>query len=439
MVNPLRHPWLFIKKFLPKSLFGRSLIILLTPLLLLQMILGYIFFDRHTETILRLLSDTIAGDITLVVDWVERDPNYNRVKQLSLNNLHLDIALDRQKKLDKHGPEKDTWLYGFMGEALDHQLQRPYHLKMNSDFIYIDVQSDKGVLHVKTSRKRLFSRTTPLVLIWTTFSAVLLFAVASLFMRNQIRPIRSLANAAERFGKGDDIADFSPEGATEVRKAGYAFLMMRDRLKRLLSDRMQMLAGVSHDLRTPLTRMKLQLAIMPKTPEVESLNDDIETLQEMIEGYLLFARGSANEEIKNLNLTTLIDKLCRKHMNDRAKITLNLENEVFLKIKPNLFNRILTNIMVNSIKYGTQLDITLHKKLHHVEVIFDDNGPGIPDTEKENVLKPFYRLDDSRNTDTGGVGLGLSIVQDGVKSHGGRIYLKNSPLGGLRVLLRFPL
>ena len=432
------RPWRALKRFLPKSLFGRTLIILVTPLICMQVVLGYIFFDRHTETILKLLSDTIAGDIALVVNWVERDDDFRRIQALAQQNLSLNLVLEPRSTLPKTGLHRNSWLYQFLGEALDEKLKAPYYVRMDSNFIYVSVLNSKGILKVTLSRKRLFSRTTPLVFIWTTGSAILLFLVASLFMRNQIRPIRRLAQAAENFGKGDEIISFKPEGATEVRQAGFAFQMMRDRLRRQLADRLEMLAGVSHDLRTPLTRMKLQLALMPESSDQQALNQDIQTMQQMVEGFLTYARGAGDEEMKQVSLFFIIQNLIQQFKDDTFQVTVEGPVDLTVLIKPGLFNRCLTNLLENAKKYAHTVHLQVQTSQHYWQLILDDDGPGIPLKERENVFRPFYRSDSARNLDQGGVGLGLSIARDAIRSHGGQIYLRSSPLGGVRVVIQLP-
>ena len=432
------RPWRSLKRFLPKSLFGRTLIILVTPLICMQVVLGYIFFDRHTETILRLLSDTIAGDIALVVNWVERDNDFKRINALAQQNLSLHLVLEPRSNLPKTGLHRNSWLYQFLGEALDQKLKVPYYVRMDSNFIYVSILNSKGILKVTLSRKRLFSRTTPLVFIWTTGSAILLFLVASLFMRNQIRPIRRLAQAAESFGKGDEIISFKPEGATEVRKAGFAFQVMRDRLRRQLADRLEMLAGVSHDLRTPLTRMKLQLALMPESPDKQALNQDIQSMQQMVEGFLTYARGAGDEEMQSVHLFSVVQELVQQFKDDAFEITFEGPSDLTVSLKRGLFNRCLVNLLANAKKYANVVHLQVQASQHHWQLIMDDNGPGIPLPERENVFRPFYRLDSARNLDQGGIGLGLSITRDAIRSHGGQIYLRSSPLGGVRVVIQLP-
>lgn len=247
-----------------------------------------------------------------------------------------------------------------MEEALGNKLKQPYFLRMNQDVIYLDVEVKQGVLHFETSRKRLYSRTTPLVLIWTTASALLLFIVASLFMRNQIRPLRRLADAAERFGKGQDLGDYRPEGATEVRKAGLSFNVMRDRIRRQLNERTEMLAGVSHDLRTPLARMKLQLAMMPHNPEVVSLSEDVDQMQKMLEGYLDFARGAGDEVPQRVVLSDFFNDLKKQFRNSPLKIMIDCPLDLKMSLKTQMFKRCFMNLLVNSQRYADHVWIKAH-------------------------------------------------------------------------------
>lgn len=427
-----------LKRFLPQSLFGRTLIILMTPLILLQVVLGYIFFERHTETILRTLSQNIAGDMALVMAWNDTpDTSFEQLKALAKEYLSLDIEFEKDKILDRTGQYRENWLYHPLIKALGEKLKAPHYVRMTPETIYISVQTQKGLMTASVLRKRLFSRTTPLVLIWTTVSAMLLFGVASIFMRNQIRPIRRLAEAAERFGKGDELVPFKAEGAVEVRKAGYAFLRMRERVTRLLHERIEMLAGVSHDLRTPITRLKLSVVMLPESPQKQQIEADVTMLHHMVEGFLSFARGTTEEAKQSVILLPWIHKIAERHQN----ISINIQGdfELAIKIKKTFLNRCLTNLVVNSEKYAKNLLIDV-KRLGAMAVItFDDDGPGIPAEEREHVFKPFYRLDQARNLDKVGVGLGLSVARDVVLSHGGQIDLMSSPMGGLRVQIRLPL
>lgn len=428
-----------IKRILPRSLFGRALIILMTPLILVQLILSYIFFERHTDTILSLLASTIAGDIELVSDMVKRKEDLKHVQELANRHLRLQVTYEPNKKLTATGTYKSNWLYEYMGDALSFQLSYPYYLRMDGDNIYIDVQLPTGILKLITRQKHLFSRTTPLVLIWTTASSLLLFIVASLFMRNQIRPLQRLARAADRFGKGEEFDNFRPEGAVEVRKAGVAFNLMRERIRRQIQERMEMLAGVSHDLRTPLTRMKLQLALMPPSLETKNLEEDADCMKQMIEGFLAFSQGLEDEPRKWVDLRLLCEEVIESFRYSPLKIHFSCPFSVQASLKIFQIKRCLTNLLLNSEKYATTVWLGVERQEQNVEITVEDNGPGIPENKREEVFRPFYRLDTSRNQDTGGVGLGLSIARTVIRGQGGSIQLMESPQKGLRVVIRLPL
>lgn len=406
---------------------------------MVQIVLSYVFFDRHTDTVIRLLSDTIAGDVALVKEMVEEGRSIDRARLFAEKHLRLTVTLSSGKNLTETGQAKDAWLYDHMSKALEEQLSSPFFLRMDRENIYIDVASPKGVIHIKTPRKRLFSKTTPYVLIWTTASAVLLFLVSLLFMRNQIKPITRLADAAEKFGKGQQIVAFKPEGATEVRKAAQAFNQMRLRILRFVEERTLQLAGVSHDLRTPLTRMQLQLALMPKSEAVENLQKDVDQMSHMIQGFLDFARGGMDEVSSPIPIKSFISQIVADFTKAHplpVHFQANGDTEVLLK--RNLFNRMLTNILLNSAKYAMKATLTLTVNPSSIEITVDDDGPGVPEDKFESVFQPFLRLDPARNSETGGVGLGLTIVRDVMHMHGGRVSLAKSKLGGLSVILWLP-
>ncbi|MEI8295528.1 MAG: ATP-binding protein [Alphaproteobacteria bacterium] len=434
----------FLRRLTPKSLFGRTLVILVTPLILLQVVLGYVYLDRHLESVLNLLADNIAGDMQFVVAISQNPEHHGPEHQESLNNLaeqylHLKLQWLDDKKLEQTGRRKSGWLYDFMGDALDHHFKTPYYLTLDRDFINVHAQTPQGVLKISTARKRLFDLSSPLILIiWTTISALALFAVASIFMRNQIKPLWRLAGAAERFGKGHDVGHLRPEGATEVRKATQAFNIMRDRIHRQIHERTELLAGVSHDLRTPLTRMRLQMALMPHSPEITELQHDVASMQSMIEGFLDFARGAEDEAIQHICVSKLFNDIIQGISHHALKINLDCPDRLFWNLKLGLIKRCLTNLLLNSSRYGSQAWIAVHVKKDGLEIWVDDDGPGIAESERENVFRPFYRIDEARGEETGGTGLGLSIARDAVRRHGGRIWLHSSSYGGLRVMLRLP-
>lgn len=431
------HPFRYVKRFLPKSLFGRSIIILLTPLIVVQVILSYMFFERHTDAILDSLAKGIVGDMQMVCDLADLGVDEKELARLARQNFDFNVVIDPEERVEQYGVYKDRWLYQYMKGQLDERLSHLYFLRIFGDVIHVKIPHERGAITIETPRKRLYSRTTHLVIIWTAVSALLLFIVASLFMRNQIRPIRRLADAAERFGTGVDVP-FRPEGATEVRKAGLAFTIMRDRIKRHIRERTEMLAGVSHDLRTPLARMKLQLAMMKKSSEVSNLQSDVDEMQRMVQGFLDFAKGIGREAETAVVVGELIQQVVAGIRHLPLKVSVKGDKSIVHPLKVELFKRCLTNLLLNSNRYGSKAVISIGRSDKFLTIMIDDNGPGIPESEWENVFRPFYRLDPARNLDSGGVGLGMSIARDVVRGHGGTLTLENSDLGGLRVVIKIP-
>jgi len=294
-------------------------------------------------------------------------------------------------------------------------------------------------MEIFVPRKRLFSSTTYLFVIWMAGTSLLLFAIATMFMRNQVRPIRRLSAAVEDFGKGRDVPNFKPEGATEIRRAAAAFERMRGRINNALTQRTEMLAGVSHDLRTPLTRMKLQLALLEETPKVEDLKQDLREMELMVEEFLAFARGDGTEAVKECDLAKLIAGVTRSASSLKKEVTLKTSGDLNILVRPNAIRRCITNLVVNACTHADNITVTAERRSTLVEICVDDDGPGIPEFEREAVFKPFYRLDSSRNPQTGGTGLGLSIARDLARGGGGDVELDDSPHGGLRAKIRLPI
>lgn len=430
------NPFKYIKRFMPRSLYGRTLMIIILPMILMQISLGYIFFDRHTNTILRQISTTLAGNIAIATTLIPQTPS---LTSLFENRMQFQITYKPGAKIRTPHVVSTDWVAPFMQEALSATLELPYVLSVDQDYIYVTVDVSKGTIDFKFLRKKLFSRTTPIVIIWTTISALLLSLIAALFMKNQVRPIRQLADAADKFGKDIDVERFRPEGAEEVRRAGVAFNIMRERLKRQLRERTEMLAGVSHDLRTPLSRMKLQLAMMPKNEDISHLQEDVGQMQEMLQGFLDFARGLEAEPAELVNINQLIEGTVQSLRLETLKVDIFCNNSIEWYVKPTIIKRCLTNLLVNSKRYASHAQIHVEELLHSLVITIDDDGPGIQPDMREDVFKPFFRLDESRNVDTGSVGLGLSIVRDAVRSHGGQIHLEDTPSHqGLRVVIRLP-
>ena len=328
-----------------------------------------------------------------------------------------------------------------LANAMTSHISKPFliHAQPNSRLVIIDVQLASGVLHAVTSRKRLFSSTAYVFVIWMVGTSLILFAVATVFMRNQIKPIRRLAIAADNFGKGRDVSNFKPEGASEVRQAGSAFLIMQERIVRQINQRTDMLAGVSHDLRTPLTRMKLQLEMLNDHQGAEELKSDIAEMEHMLDGYLAFARGEGIEEPEPTDLTALLNDAVAQARRKGGVIDLHTEGKLMVSLRPKAFKRCLTNLIDNALQFAEHVSVRAGERGDAIEIAIDDDGPGIPEDLREEVFKPFYRIEGSRNPGTGGVGLGLTIARDVIRGQGGEIRLGDSPNGGLRVRLRVPI
>ena len=328
-----------------------------------------------------------------------------------------------------------------LNRTLQETLRQPFRIDFETlkRHVIVQVQLSNSVLQLIVSRKRLFSSTTYVFVIWMVGTSLILFGVATIFMRNQVKPIRRLAVAADNFGKGRDVTQFKPEGAREVRQAASAFLAMRERISRQISQRTDMLAGVSHDLRTPLTRMKLQLAMIQKTDGVDELNSDVEEMEHMLEGYLTFARGEGTETPRPSNVSTILNEAVAQAHRKSEAVNLHTEGELIVPLRPQAFKRCMTNLIDNAIRYADHVTVRAGMRGKAIEITVDDDGPGIPEDQREEVFKSFYRIDNSRNSETGGVGLGLTIARDVIRSHGGDIILSDSPLSGLRARVRLPL
>lgn len=435
------------KALFPRTLFGRSLLIVMTPILLIQIVSPFIFFDRHWTKMTGRLAAGVAGEIALLAERVEKDSSPSHLMDLNdmaRRTLDLDVRWVPGGRLEHEAVHYRTW-EPFVSEILAEQMRervgRPFDIMVDrwEKWIRVRVLLTGGVLEVMAPQGRLFSSSGHIFLLWMTGISAVLLGVAVLFLRNQVRPIRKLAIAAERFGKGRDVAGFKPEGATEVRQAGRAFLEMRDRIRRQIEQRTAMLAGVSHDLRTPLTRMKLQTAMMGNGPDVEALADDIRTMERMIGGYLDFVRGEGDEAAEETDLSALAEKIVQDARRAGAPVAARIERGIILPLRPLAIERCLSNLLGNARRYARSIvQLEISRSADGIQILVDDDGPGIPPERYEDVFKPFYRVDSSRNIDTGGVGLGLPIAREVAHAHGGRITLHKSPLGGLRVQVELP-
>ena len=437
------HVRIAVKRYLPKSFLGRSIMIIIMPLILLQVVSTWVFYDRHWNTITRRLADSVAGEIGLVIDAMGKFKQQENVNWLTGSAADLGLFFTfKEGEILPNAPQVtgggilDTRLANAMRE----RVRRPFHIDTWSHdrLVQMKVQVPDGVMEIFVPRERLFSSTTYIFVMWMVGTSLLLFAIATMFMRNQVRPIRRLADAVDNFGKGRDVPNFRPEGATEIRRAAAAFERMRGRINNALTQRTEMLAGVSHDLRTPLTRMKLQLEILGDARGVEDLKEDLREMEVMVEEFLAFARGEGTEEAVESNLDEIVATVARSAAKNGRDVVAKTDGDMKILIRPNAIRRCITNLVVNAVTHATAVEIGASRRGTLVEITVDDDGPGIPEEEREAVFKPFYRLDPSRNPGTGGTGLGLSIARDLARGSGGEVTLEDSPLGGLRATIKLP-
>jgi two-component system osmolarity sensor histidine kinase EnvZ len=324
--------------------------------------------------------------------------------------------------------------------AMDDRVALPYAFDANrqDDQVEIQLQLHDGVLTIWTIEKRLFSTTTYVFILWMVGASTVLLAISIVFLRREMQPIERLAKAADSFGKGQDVPNFAPEGTREIRRAAEAFMVMRERIQRQIDQRTEMLAGVSHDLRAPLTRMKLALALMKVTDETADLKRDVEEMERMVRGYLDFARGEDSEPAESIDMSDLLGEVASDARRKGKAVSIVVDQDLVAKIRPNAFKRCLTNLVENALRYGKTVKIAARRVADAVEIAIDDDGPGIPAERRDDVFRPFRRLDAARGPDTGGVGLGLTIARDVARAHGGDITLHDAPAGGLRALVRIP-
>jgi two-component system osmolarity sensor histidine kinase EnvZ len=432
-----------VKRMLPRGLLARSLLIIIMPLVLLQVVSGIIFYDRHWSNVSRHRANALAGDIAMILELIDDGAVADKTATFSLARRTLGLVMDYEAGaiLPNVGYAPSGNLETTLARSIGSIVRRPFAIDTQSmrDRVLIDLQLPGGVIRIAADEERLISSTTKIFILWMIGTSLILFAVATLFMRNQVSPIRRLATAAENFGKGRDTPNFKPSGATEVRQAASAFMAMRYRLERQIQQRTEMLAGVSHDLRTPLTRMKLQLAMIGRNPEIDELNSDVAAMESMIEGYLNFARGEGTEGRVATDAADLVEDIAHDARRNGVDITLDIAERVSLPLARNAVRRCLTNLVDNAARHGTRVWVSVARNGSVLEIRVDDDGPGIAEDLREEVFRPFFRIDESRNMETGGTGLGLSIAQDIVHNHGGEIRLEDAPTGGLRALIRIPI
>lgn len=434
-----------LKRLLPRSLFGRWLVLLVAPVVVLQALLTYVFYERHWDAVTRRLGLSIAGEIAVVIDTREygSDPFVlSALMQRMSSSLEIDISFEPGADFPTNipAPRRYSILDRMLIQALGERISQPYMIdtQRNDRTVVIYVKLPDALMTVVAPENRIFSTSTYAFLAWMAAASVVLLGIAVLFLRNQIKPIRRLAEAADAFGKGREIADFRPAGAEEVRAAARAFLAMRDRIRRHIRERTDMLAGVSHDLRTPLTRMKLQLSLMPADSEVDELKRDIDEMEKMVEAYLAFARGQSEQPAEPTDLGNLISELADDVRRRGRELQVDVDGSLTLPLRRLSFKRALANLVENALRFGRRVRLSVTRMVNRVEIRIEDDGPGLPEKERHKVFRPFYRLDQARHG-SGNVGLGLTIARDAVLAHGGEIALGESPMGGLMVTIRLPI
>ncbi len=442
------HPFRALKRLLPRGLFWRSLIIIVAPVVLLQGLMSYFFFERHLEITTERMATDVAADVAFLINLEDTSPAADRpvLRGKAQRMLRYTITFFPGDRIG--APARPNRSRSTIEDALELVIaqqigeDRHYDVDRMGDLMDIRVEVHDGVLRLLVPRDRVTVSSPDIFILWMFGSSLVLIGIAVIFLRNQVRPIERLARAAESFGKGRAVPDFKPYGAAEVRRAAQAFITMRERIERHVHQRTDMLAGISHDLKTPLTRIKLQLALMDESADVAALREDIIDMEHMLDEYLQFARGEGGEAAVATDLRLLLrdaaEAARRAEGADADTLTMDEGERVVLTVKRNALKRCVTNLIDNALKYGTNARITLDRGKGAVEIRVDDDGPGIPEARREEAFRPFHRLDEGRNLQVGGVGLGLAIARDIARAHGGDLLLNDSPMGGLRATLRLP-
>ncbi len=434
----------FLHDLMPKGLYARALIIIIAPIVILQAIVGFVFMERHWELVTKRLSASVIHEVAAVVDLIEAAPpgsDVDGILDIASKRLELNASILPLDAMPPAGPKPFfTDLDRVLSREIAQQIGKPFWIDTvgNSNLVEIRIQLSDKVLRVFAPRNAAYASNSLAFIIWMFGTSLVLLAIAILFLRNQIRPILRLASAAEAFGKGRPAPDFRLRGAREVRAAGQAFIEMRQRIERQIEQRTAMLAGVSHDLRTILTRFRLQLELLAPSADSEALKNDIADMQRMLEGYLAFARGDSGERAELIDITQLMDEVAREGAASGIPVETSFSGDPSVRLRPQNFKRCLTNLVVNAGRHASRVEIVGSHADGWLRLSVHDNGPGIPEEEYDAVFRPFYRLDASRNLDQSGTGLGLSIARDIARIHGGEIILDRSPLGGLRATISVP-
>ena len=431
----------YLKKILPKRLFYRALLIVAVPVLVLQLVITIVFFDSLWIKTNKGMTRTLVNEISTFIEAYETEQS-DKQELIDLFSLFLDLNIEFSKEEKLYNTETERWF-----SPIDRTLRRELKSKFGSNEYWFDTTSYKELIDLRIKyedgyfkflvpKDRVASSSARIFALWITVPAIIMVIISLIFLKNQTRPITNLARAAERFGKGENIEEFKPSGALEIRQAGHEFDKMRKRIVRHLNQRSDMLSGISHDLRTPLTRMKLQIAFIKDSEISNKLTDDINEMEKMLNEYLQFTSSTYLEKNEKFDLSNLILQTIDKYNN--KNISINIAYNVQFNGKKNLIKRCLNNLIDNAIKYGDKVKVELSKSTNNLFIKIEDNGPGIPKSEYENVFKPFYKIDKGRAETKSSVGLGLSISSDIIRSHGGNIKLEKSDMNGLGVKIFLP-
>jgi two-component system osmolarity sensor histidine kinase EnvZ len=434
----------WLKSMMPTGLYGRALLIIIAPMVILQSVVAFVFMERHWNTVTRRLSAAVTQDISALIDMYAsfpQDPDRFNLRRIALERLGLSVDFLPVSEMPPPGPKPFfSLLDQALSQEISRQIRRPFWIDTvgRSNLVEIRIRLDDTVMRVFALRSAAYASNSEIFLFWMVGTSLVLLGVAIGFLRNQIKPILRLADAAESFGKGRDVPGFRPRGAREVRRAALAFIEMKRRVERTMEQRTTMLAGVSHDLRTVLTRFKLELALIGDSPEIDALKKDVDEMGRMLEAYLAFARGDLGEVPAPTDMGAFLDELKADAERHGHNTSVVFYGHPIVTVRPAAFRRCLANLVSNAARFAKAISITGHRDHRFLTVTVDDDGPGIPAELREEVFRPFLRLDDSRNQDEGNTGLGLAIARDIARAHGGDITLGDSPMGGLRATVRVP-
>ncbi len=429
-----------LKKILPKQLFYRALLIVAMPIIIIQLTISIVFFDSLWIKTNKGLTRALVGEIDTLIDIYNDENEHNKKKLTDLYNQNFNFSIRFLENTKLPDIKVERWF-----SPMDRNLRRELKSKINEywfnttsyqEVVDLRIKFKDGVLQIFFPKERIQSTSIRIFALWITLPAFLLIAIAMIFLKNQTRPIIKLAEASQRFGRGEDVEDYSPSGALEIRKAGYEFDRMRKRILRHLNQRSEMLSGISHDLRTPLTRIKLQLEIIKDKEISKKLSRDVDEMEKMLNEYLQFSKSTFKEKNEEFNISELISSTIKKY--EKNNILIDQEEGNIFMGRKNLIQRSLNNLIDNALRFAKNIKIKQYKIKKNLLIIIDDDGPGIPTSEYENVFKPFYKIDKSRGQSKSSVGLGLSISSDIIRSHGGNIELMKSEMGGLKIKISLP-